>query len=403
MGVSMIRTWLKVTTIIAAGLTIASCGKNPFEKDPLVDQPQWVKDAVPGARKVDRELGEKDWVINADNGASYFAFAEGVESQATVNATMLVGGYTWEVFVENKDDFKDSKFEPNGKDWVFTWKPPLNIVPSTAPLEMKLRVVIAAKDANQRVVLQKAKEIPVFVTANRGSPVIVRDELFPTGNVREGESRSYNLYVRDTDPVVSSAVAPQIRFEPAISGSSFGAVDVAAFLTVGRTTQDPSDPAVWKYQITIDLTGKNLTATTTNAVFRLRAISRSNIASAPRDYSFPVITGVSRPESDFYSGDKITVKRGNKLSKIISFWDPNVKGGMSAVLETITLPAGLDVKCTPNTSAPWMAKCEFTWDVPATFVPASYRVTLKATNSSQAPGDNRKMDNKVEVQIEVTP
>lgn len=396
MGVKMVQ-FAKIT-ILAAAAMLLSCGK----ADPLADQPDWVKKAGPGMRKGERTLEEKDWIINAENGASYFTFAEGVESQATIQPQMLVDGFKMEIYIENLDDFRDATFVQNGKDWIFTWKPPQNLVPSTSPLDMKLMVAIAARDPQKNTVLIKRREFPVWVTANRGAPVFIKDENFPTGKVRESESRTFYVYVRDTDPIGSASTAPQLRFEPATSSSTFGAVDVSAFLEVGRTTQEPTDPAVWKYQVTLNLGGRNFTQTESQGVFRMRAVSKSNIQSPARDYSFTILTGVSAPNVDFSTGERVRVVRGNRLTKVVNFIDPHSKGLMKAFADTATLPPGMTVDCKTNVTMTYFASCTLNWDVPATQSPAEYRISLRGENSSQAPGDNRKVDQKVDVRVEVT-
>lgn len=397
------KQWLKLTVALATGLMMSACGNKldeMFKKDPLRNQPDEVRNAVPGVNKTENgDLSDKDAVINTENNASFFSFVEGAQGQASFTATILVDGYKPEVVVENLDDFKGATITRNGKNFVFTWAPPIGIVPTTDPLVMRLVVVLLFKGPNDKVMRSKQREIPIYVVTNRTASWFVADSNLPTSPMQEGSSWIFQVAVHSTDPITSSPTAPTLYFLPGVSVGS-NSVDISSTLSLQGVTQDPRDQSKWNFRVKIDLSNRfNLTDGAASGIFRLVAVSAAGIATAPRDYSIQLLSALANPVADFDPvREVISVKVGTKLSKTIWFVDPNKKGSLSVVASAIN-PADINVQC--STSANQVsAVCLLTWDIPATTLPGSYSVNLTATNRSR---DGRSQYLSLPVRIEVTP
>lgn len=393
----------KLSLFVAAiALTfVVSCGKNPFQKDPLTDQPDWVKGATPGVQKPDTSsLNERDVVISADT--TFFGFVEGVESANTIHAAVLKSGFIAEVIADNLAEFEGGKFEKVGNDWIFTWNPPINYVPTSAAVETFLRVRVNASDAS-KVVQTTYRDFPIRVTANRGAPIIVREENFPSVPVREGELREFVIYVRDTEAVSSTPVPPILRFFPgANTGAANNRVDVSSLLTVRQPTQVPRDPQLWRYEVTLDLRFRNLTRDSNPAVFRAVAVSKSRIESDVRDFQFTILPDVATPNCDVQNGEELRAKLGQVFTRTVIFIDPTQKGRMEAINTSASAPAGLQIQCQPGSwPMEFMATCNLRWEVPANEQLAVYDISLQGRNNSPVTGDTKTAESQVDFTIRV--
>lgn len=385
---------LQILAALVAILAMSACG----DKDPLSKQPDWVKTAKPGIQKPETPgLDERDFIIAAT--PTFFGFVEGRESSGTIHAAVLKEGFTVEVAAENLGDFDKATFQKVGADYVFTWTPPQNYVPTSEPVNTNLHVCLNAVDVTQ-VPRHFCKDIPMLVTADRGAPVIDHEEGFPTQQIREGDVNEFTIVVRDTEEQSGTPVAPQLRFEP--SPNSFGnSVNIADCLQAQPPTQDVMNPHLWRFDVTLDLREKNLVKDLATGVFRVIAVSKSMIESPIREYTVKLIPNVLTPQTSISPGDELRASIGKHFQQDILFIDPAQKGRMEAESTTRQLPAGLSVTCNPSPSFSWMAVCTLAWDLPANAQPATYDLSLKGRNNSPVQGDNKTAETDLNFTVRV--
>ena len=387
------KSKLQILSALVAILAMNGCG----DKDPLSKQPDWVKTAKPGVQKpVETGPKEDDFVISPT--PTFFGFVEGRESSGAVHAAFLKEGYDVSVKADNLNEFDNATFQKVGADYVFTWTPPPNYVPTSEPVNTSLRVCVNASKPGQNTGL--CKNIPVLVTADRGAPVIDHEEGFPTQQIREGDVNEFTIVVRDTEEQSGTPVAPQLRFEP--NPNLFGnSVNIADCLQTQPPTQDVMNPHLWRFDVTLDLRERNLVKDLSTGVFRVLAVSKSMIESPIREYSVKLIPNVLTPQTSIAPGDELRAQVGKHFQQDILFIDPAQKGRMEAESTTRQLPAGLIINCNPSVNFTWMAVCTLAWDLPANAQPATYDLSLKGRNNSPVQGDNKTAETDLNFTLRV--
>lgn len=399
---------LQFSFILAALVGLSGCAKvteqNPWDK---ADIPDYAKNAKPGVQEPPiRGISADKLVIGADT--RIFRFTEGVESQYAVRPQVLDQDYEMVVSADNLYEFDGASFEPNteGNGWVFAWKPPANFVAMGDSSETTLKISVGAIDKrttnNKKVVQKKVVEFTVRVTADRGAPVIVREENLPSQPLREGNRYDFRIVVKDPTPVTTTTVAPTLLFSPLSANRPWDTVDISAALSVVSVRQDRMDPQTWIYDVRADLTSRYVTRDKTKAGFRVIAVSRAKLQSSPKTYSLAILPQIKAPQATISQGEQIVVHQGEKVRTQILFMDTDKVGEVTAVTTTSPLPKGLVISCrTPSFSDRWMSICTLEWAVPADAVPATYDITIRATNTSTVPGDKAKQETRLGFKIKV--
>jgi len=386
------RTTLKFT-VLALVLAGTGCDKSN-KADPLWNQPDYLRGAVPGPGKESTQiLDNNNIIISTDE--DRFAFVAGTSAQYRIKVRISDKNYTPAVTVANLVDFKHATFTQDQKapsvngeqDWIFSWTPDVDSMDTS----QTLRVEVGARRPDLAVVQMKPKGIPVEVKALVGAPDVIQANNLPS-EVREGSYYARNKkkdITIDVRNVTKTNVAPTLQFLPA-DIKTWGYVDISPFLKVDKPTQDTTDPHIWHFSLTIDLrSAKTIIPKDTYnpmASFKVAALA-SQLESSVKSYAMELRPYITAPSSTQETGATFYVKQGTSFKQTIVFFDPTSRGNVSAKV-TSTLPSGLNIDCETTTySSPWMQKCEVNWDVPAKEPLDKHEVDIEATTGSRDPYD----------------
>ncbi|RYZ78955.1 MAG: hypothetical protein EOP04_28680, partial [Proteobacteria bacterium] len=136
------KTMQQVLTILVATLSITACSK--WNQDPLAGQSDLLRNPQETPREQEKPKNpESDASVRVDT-VSFYNFSEGTSGEFEITARVLRSDYTYEIIVDNLDQFPGAKY--NAVTKKFSWNPPLGTVSQAAGniLHKSLKIIAYA-------------------------------------------------------------------------------------------------------------------------------------------------------------------------------------------------------------------------------------------------------------------
>ncbi|MCM2282880.1 MAG: hypothetical protein NDI61_13655, partial [Bdellovibrionaceae bacterium] len=361
---------------VAAGLMtgLVACGGG-LNQDPLSGQPEHIRNGVPPERDIKPKPAEpmrRDALyIDVDD---FYDFRESEERSITFKGRANIPGAEFEMFVENSQDFQGARIEAtNPKNPMaglkFTWTPPFDYSAARYARELDLKLVLTTTNTPQK--LSTVKTVKMFVMRQANAPEIVRVDSLKATAIREGESRRFQVTVRDIDGLATDEGRPTLVFLPV----RYDLRDISTLVALDSkkpVEEDPRDPKQWIYNLVVNTEGKELTKGEEGFSFSIRAYSRFGAPSDAKKVEALVRTSVREPMISWKA--PVSVVAGEDVIFSFHAYDPQFEGRVT--LNFIDRPeialgqAAWD--CPPVSSLAEPVVCTIRWKVPADGLRVSY-------------------------------
>jgi hypothetical protein len=395
MGADRMRNQMKdqmrnlIYFLIFSTFVISGC-----EQDPMKNQPDYVKNAVPGVQKPAVEkpaaLKPEEMMIRIIEDGPY-KFVEEVETKLTFEAKVLRGKFNSGLTFINAAEFPGATFdEATG---VFTWKPPRGSTEGKVGITKEVLLEMWADD-DESDSISYSRQKPFTITIERAESIpeiISIDNLKNGDNVRENQSRNFTVTVKDLDARDMEGMKPQLF----IASSIYTSRNMAEYITiVGQPERDRNNPNNWKFFLQINLKEvDDFTDSKTAADFQLFVMSRFGIRSVTKPLSVFVLNDIQQATTTLNS-NVIQIKEGVEFEYSFSIFEPRFSGLISANWDQAALdniPGAKTLSCVRSTNKT-ILDCRLKWLVPVGTVPADkdsleYRFAINSQVQSSVIGD----------------
>jgi hypothetical protein len=369
----------KSVVLLCAGI-LAGCG---FHENPMQDQPDIFKHAIPGSTGDQAPKAHSSDLISII-GPGAFSFIEGksdkMEFVAKLNGDGLV--ITGLVAV-NISDFPGAQFD--GSTGVFEWAPPAGTTADDVQKVFQLTIRAFAKSTTlpNGDYISRDLTVLVAVQKNPADPQVVSVDFptFSNSKLREGDVYHFTVTAKDPDAGSDPNKGPMIVFLPSPSEKiSLG--DYVHYISMS------GDVATHTYVYTyeLNLTGVELTDSSQSVGFSVQAISRFGHRSAAVPWADRIYTNLWAPQATWTATKNIRFNEENSVEVLV--YDSKGEGILS--LDRVTgLPADASFDC-PQRMATGAMECVFKWKPtgdPKT-LPISGSFSLIVTSSNRDPQDS---------------
>jgi|GEM_PF-6503090 len=332
---------------LCAGLTLAGCGG--WDQNPLDGKKGDFGKAKPVPTPADKAKPLRSDVVKIYM-PDFQDFQEGMASEFTITARVLLEGYSPEIELENLADFPGATF--NKTTGMFRWAPPTGFVESTGEVGQRLRrnLIVRAfgrKPGDQ--VLFVDAERPMYVSREFKVPEItsiIKNESF----LREGATTLIPVIVFDKDAVANiPSTWPKILFQT-VTGSK----SLSGLSTIYR--EESLGNSQYRIYVQVDARDAELSDSIDTFKMTLVANSRFGRLSLPKELTLDIYTSLSAPTSTWT--EPVQVKETETLAYKFMVNDPKLEAWLS-LDRTFSLPTGSNLTCQPISRG--ILSCTFTW------------------------------------------
>ncbi|MCC6138132.1 MAG: hypothetical protein IT287_05840 [Bdellovibrionaceae bacterium] len=208
-----------------------------------------------------------------------------------------------------------------------------------------------------------------------------------TSAVKEGSTAKFKVKVLDADGTPTTP--PSL-----MALTDYTDKNGAPYLSWAAPVQDPNDPTIWFFDVTIDLKNVEVTTGSNTAQFSIAAVSAAGKKSPPKKGQYIVWSSIMAPITSWLEAVEFKIGKDNHFD--FSVIDPRGEGKLSAQFITACsgLPGSPVCACTPKVGvsgkANTLAACSIDWVVPADTTAQDLKILFKAENVSTLPGDTEK-------------
>lgn len=382
--------WLQI--VFAAVFVFGMVACEFTEQDPLAKESDSVKKGeVPSKAKPPEEKPLPSDVLRID-GADYFVFRENVEQEISIKGRSAFDQVKYNIEITNPDDFKGATIEMVEGDVAldlqaevkFKWTPPKGIVYSDV-ISYTLDTMIYTTNLSENYSFKKSFNIFIYKETFVIPEVLSVDKV--TSAVKEGSTAKFKVTVLDADG--TNSTPPNL-----MALTDFTDKNGAPYLSWAKPTQDPSDPTIWVFDVTIDLRNVEITAGSNIAQFSIAAVSSAGKKSPPKKGQYTVWSSIMAPVTSWLDAVEFKIGKDNHFD--FSIIDPRGEGKLTAQFITTcsSLPGAPICACTAKVGvsgkANTLSACSIDWSVPADTIPQDLKILFKAENSSTLFGDSEK-------------
>lgn len=354
---------------------LAGCGSQ-WEQDPLADKDAMFKrgQVRPTKPEVPAAIDSNNVVIDT---VDQYTFREGTPGEFTITARILESDYLPELAVENLSDFPGASFSVENYDQAtrlltakFSWTPPEGVVRETIGLEdeKEIKLVALGKKTNAAVVVRhRALKVKV-------GKVLHVPEIFSitkvSSEIREGESTTFAVQVRDNDAGIDSKLYPDLLVLP-LSGF----VNPSPFITVTRVV--PKGNHEFLIDLKLDLADAELTKSRSRLGFALKAVSRFNQVSPVREVYLSALTSFTPLQTTWFHVLEVPAQ-GKKEFQFMIF-DPKTELSVARP-DFADLPAGASIDCKAVAA---IQLCNFSWTPEPAIQEGDYAIQAQVAARNQ--------------------
>jgi hypothetical protein len=379
-----------VKILIALFSIVAVVGCGGTKQDPLADQSDAVKNnQPPKGPEAPKEKPLASDVLKID-GSDYFVFREGVEQEITIKARSAFDEAKYTLEVTNADQFKDMTIVgtegdvPNAQqaEIRIKWLPPKGLVYADV-VTLNLQTMVYTTNLEENYSFKKNFSIFIYKESYNIPEILTMDPI--AGAVKEGSKSTFKVKVKDLDS--SAQMKPDL-----VALRDFTNINGAPFLTWNTPKQDPTDPNIWLFDVTVDLGAADVTSGSSKAEFGLAAVSNAGKKSAPRKGNFTIWTSVLTPVTSW--SEKVEFKIGATNVHNFTVIDPRGEGELTTLFTTQCAFLSGAPTCTCKLQkgvagkANSAANCSIAWTVPVdAFENQDVEINYKVENKSPVFGD----------------
>lgn len=367
---------------------LGGCGGSGWNQDPLAGKDDAFKNAKPRPTLPEAPKPVESDAVRVDT-VDFYNFIEGVSGEFVIGARILEPGYAVKILVENLADFPGASFdETAGK---FAWTPEVGTVATQNGLqeERTLKVQVVGEKPGAAV-LVGSHSIPVRISKLVSEPVIIEVSK-PDASLREGESTTLTVRVRDMDAGADPSSYPDLQILPA---AGFG--NLAHFVTLTRMFKTGANEFV--FNLTVDLTEAELTKNWDRYAFVVRALSRFQKVSKTERVMVSVVTSFAKLQSTWF--DTFEIPAGVRKDFQFMFFDPKEELYLESPVFS-GVPTGASLNCRGVRITHQF--CQFAWAPPANMSSGVIRIKAKVVSRNQSQLDNERKMQEFELPILITP
>jgi hypothetical protein len=412
---------LRLILVLIALVGFAGCGPNPFEQDPLKDQPDNIRNGVPPQDRPEkpdaRPLCKTCVVVEMNNGEPIH-FHETQEGRFNVKVTVFRSQLprpikAFDVVLSNPDKFPGATFalekeipldDPNEqkiaqKEYVFTWTPPQGTTGDETLVNKFLSFNLITNE--DRILTEEHRQVALV---DRSFTVPVIDDMTfekdgaPITSINEGDTGKLTIKVTDTDS--SDEEAPTVKFVK----PSANAHDGSPFAYFNNATRDATTKQ-WTLVYDLDLVDHEVTRSSQDVTFVVNATSRFGKISPTLTKTLTIKNVLKDPVLSIAPDATYTLASGKSIAISFTASDTAQEGEVTATVETdlTTLPGTATMACASPAGKPYVHSCEITWDLPAGVkANPTYTIAIQVINQSHAggfSGEAKKLDQTLTVNI----
>lgn len=379
------KNMIKILSIIFVVVGVGGCSK--WNQDPMEGQP-WPNNSgkpSPGGEKPKDGLPPDNIIIDT---VSSYAFQESFPGSFKIEARILLPGYSApDISIKNKDDFPYAAFDPT--TGIFSWTPPFGTAGSEDSVLKLVEIQVVFR--NSDAVIVKNEAVPVMIKKTFLKPTIV--SVSPVESIREGESKSFSVVVRDVNATSLAITWPSLVLYPPNYGNN-----LAGFTQVSSAKPLPNGD--FEFELTINLLNEEVTDSKAYFKAKLVAFSHGGVSSQSKDVEISFLTSFSELKSTWRG--VVSVKTEQSIIYSFVIFDPKDE----VVLESPTftnLPPGAIVNCRRISDAEDSQQhCIFEW-TPAVGTPLKVHtidaeVVVKNKNEwAKVPSEVKKISFQIRV------
>ncbi len=368
-----------LSAILVIG-ALSGCASQ-WNQDPLADKNSVLKagQEKPTIPEAPKPIDSNSVIVDA---VDLYSFREGTIGEVSITARILVNDYVPTMSVENISDFPGANFTVVSYDQInrlltakFTWTPPLGTVSGNNGFEEKkdIKVLVTGNKPNSKVIVGhrtikasvgKVLNVPEIFSVSRNS-----------ANLREGETTTFTVKVRDRDAANDVKTFPNLQIFPIT-----GYANLSQFVTITQVLATGNNEFV--ITITVDLSGAELTKSRDRFGFKLKAVSRFQQVSAGQDVFVNVLTSFADIQTTWL--DTIEVPIGIKKEFQFLLFDPKEELFISSPSFS-GLPNGATITC--NSLGVTRQYCTFTWTPDFTVSAGDYTAKVLVSAKNQDSQD----------------
>ena len=382
------KTMQQVLMILVVFLSITACSK--WNQDPLTGQSDLLRDPQQAPKEQEKPKDpESDASVKVDT-VSFYNYTEGVEGEFEISARVLRPDFTYEIVVDNLDQFPGAVYNPSTKR--FTWTPPRGTVSESdgVVLHRSLKVIAYAISAEGN--RQYYAESTVLMTIDKvyDAPKIV-SALPSKALLREGESMLVTLRVTDYDAGPTPDTWPTVMVLPVKDQ-----VNLAQYAVLQSTTMTSSHH--FEIVLKVDLTNALIGIDFQDGGLIVAAFSKYAKRSVEQNVPITIASKLTAPKSTWNKIVEVTTTK--TFITQFTFFDPTDSSYISAPKWT-NLPPEATMDCS-NSSGTYATEqnCVFTW-IPRPTTKPAYRTDIKATLEYRKRGNQDPLKDKVEIQFSI--
>lgn len=370
-------------------LAAAGCGK--FQEDPLKGQARELGNGRPPAERVDAPEAVSQNMLRLDV-LNKFSFKEGRADEYDISARVLAPNYTVEVVIVNIADFPGATYDAiTGK---MKWTPPAGFI--LADLSRKLNMLIEATGIPRFAgedYFKVQRTVEIEVVREPSVPEILSKTNLDW--IREGQTKSVEIVVRDADAALGKA--PVLDLLPSSSG-----FNLAPYARVGNPRRSTSSPDQYTFTVSIDLSSAEITRSGGEGAFRFQARSQFQKVSSIENVGFRVYTKLDNALTTWIKA--VDFVPAVPRSYNFQIFDPRSEGNLS--IRSITgLPAGATINCADrNRQQLFILNCQLDWVAPATIkVEITATVTMRIESRNLDMSDGEVVSTDMQLPLRVIP
>ena len=386
----------KITLGLLAMAFLLGCnGQKLGQSDPLADQPDYIKHPQPidsKPTKLCEDIQANDLLI--DGSSENLNFQETVSSEYTFSGRVLQPDATFTIAPENLDLFKGATFDP--KTGSFKWAPPRGIAgddPFKHVGTFKMKITAHLKKAEcSKIPLTHEKDFEVYVQRMAGVPTITKvDDLMRT-NIHEGQSKRFKVTVKDPDSLDDQP--PALLIVPS-RGSA-----IASFIEIetGKPVKSSADPTSWDFNLLLDLSKAEITSSSGQFDFSLRAFSRFGKPSTDYNVQTLVYTSLEDP---LVTATAIKVEATKEYTYSFFIMDVKEEGRLDFGMPNISQLPGTNKSLSCTKLKPTQLQCTLKYTAPLEAINKSFVVQVPYTSRTPAAGDPLSISKTVRFEVAV--
>lgn len=367
-----------------------------WNQDPLAGKDAVLKDGQlkPTVPEAPKPIDSNNVIVDA---VDLYSFREGTMGELTITVRILENDYVPTVSVENMSDFPGANFTIISYDkptrlltTKFTWTPALGVVSGNTGLEDKkdIKLLVLGNKPNSKVIVGhrivktsvgKVLNVPEIFSVSRNSL-----------SMREGETTSLTLKVRDKDAGNSAISAPSIQVLPMT-----GYANLSQFVTVTQVSVTGINE--FSINLTIDLSAAEVTKSRGSFGFTLKAVSRFNQVSSGQNVLATVFTSFADLQNTWVN--VLEMPLGPKKEFQFMIFDP--KAELSVAAPTFTgLPGSATIDCQAVSLSNQL--CTFSWTPDFTVTPGDYTIQAQVNAKNQDSQDTFIKNISFDLKLRVT-